>query len=124
MDLISDHISHRFGALEVLDHVSFQVASGEVDPAGPLPGHSIFAARGEALRREQAVLAEAEVDAASFAAGGDEMEGARRPYRIAVDDLRVEPLAPDVLVLSFALPKGSYAIAVLREVTRSAHDEE
>lgn len=30
MDLIADHISHRFGALEVLDRVSFQVASGEV----------------------------------------------------------------------------------------------
>jgi len=30
MDLIADHISHRFGALDVLDDVSFQVASGEV----------------------------------------------------------------------------------------------
>ena len=30
MDLIADHISHRFGALEVLDDVSFTVASGEV----------------------------------------------------------------------------------------------
>src|SRR5215218_1589214 len=30
MDLIADHISHRFGALDVLDNVSFQVASGEV----------------------------------------------------------------------------------------------
>src|SRR5205085_3677186 len=30
MDLISDHISHRFGALEVLDNVSFTVRSGEV----------------------------------------------------------------------------------------------
>src|SRR5437868_646456 len=30
MDLISDHITHRFGALHVLDDVSFQVASGEV----------------------------------------------------------------------------------------------
>jgi ABC-type nitrate/sulfonate/bicarbonate transport system ATPase subunit len=30
MDLIADHISHRFGALDVLDHVSFAVASGEV----------------------------------------------------------------------------------------------
>src|ERR1700675_4883878 len=30
MDLISDHISHRFGALEVLDDVSFTVRSGEV----------------------------------------------------------------------------------------------
>ena len=30
MDLISDHISHRFGALEVLDDVSFTVGAGEV----------------------------------------------------------------------------------------------
>ena len=30
MDLIADHISHRFGALDVLDHVSFTVAAGEV----------------------------------------------------------------------------------------------
>ena len=30
MDLIADHISHRFGALDVLDHVSFTVRSGEV----------------------------------------------------------------------------------------------
>src|ERR1700761_3964891 len=30
MDLIADHISHRFGTLEVLDGVSFTVSSGEV----------------------------------------------------------------------------------------------
>src|SRR5258708_1074667 len=30
MDLIADHISHRFGALEVLDDVSFTVGVGEV----------------------------------------------------------------------------------------------
>lgn len=30
MDLIADHISHSFGALDVLDDVSFEVASGEV----------------------------------------------------------------------------------------------
>ena len=30
MDLIADHISHRFGALDVLDGVSFEVAAGEV----------------------------------------------------------------------------------------------
>ena len=30
MDLIADHISHQFGALDVLDDVSFTVASGEV----------------------------------------------------------------------------------------------
>ncbi|UGY19224.1 ABC transporter ATP-binding protein [Bradyrhizobium septentrionale] len=30
MDLIADHISHRFGALDVLDDVSFQVSAGEI----------------------------------------------------------------------------------------------
>ncbi len=30
MELIADHISHRFGALDVLDDVSFTVGSGEV----------------------------------------------------------------------------------------------
>jgi len=30
MDLIADQITHRFGALDVLDKVSFQVAAGEV----------------------------------------------------------------------------------------------
>jgi NitT/TauT family transport system ATP-binding protein len=30
MDLIADHISHRFGALDVLDEVSFTVGAGEV----------------------------------------------------------------------------------------------
>src|ERR1700722_4376918 len=30
MHLIADHISHRFGTLEVLDDVSFTVSSGEV----------------------------------------------------------------------------------------------
>jgi NitT/TauT family transport system ATP-binding protein len=30
MDLIANHISHRFGVLDVLDDVSFQVAAGEV----------------------------------------------------------------------------------------------
>src|SRR6476661_792622 len=30
MDLIADHISHRFGTLEVLDVISFTVRPGEV----------------------------------------------------------------------------------------------
>jgi tRNA pseudouridine13 synthase len=96
-----------------------RVASGEVDPAGPLPGHSLFQARREALRREEAVLADAGVDPASFAVGGPEMQGARRTYRVASEELRIDPAGPDALAISFALPKGSYAVSVLREITKS-----
>ena len=96
-----------------------RVESGEVDPAGPLPGHALFAARDQALRREQAVLAEAQVDPAWFAGGGGEMEGARRPYRIPVAELRVEAAGAGAVALEFALPRGSYAVSVLREVSKA-----
>ncbi|MFN2547109.1 MAG: tRNA pseudouridine(13) synthase TruD [Myxococcales bacterium] len=96
-----------------------RVASFEVDPAGPLPGHSLFAAQAEALRREQQVLDEAGLDEPSFAAGGGEMEGARRPYRIAIAELQVEREGEDGFVLRFVLPRGSYAASVLREVLKS-----
>lgn len=95
-----------------------RVLAGEVDAAGPLPGHSLFAARADALAREEAVLAEAGVDARSFAVGGGEMEGARRPYRVPVEDLRVAAGEPGALLLEFALPRGSYAACVLREVMK------
>jgi tRNA pseudouridine13 synthase len=100
-----------------------RVAAFEVDPAGPLPGHALFAARGEALRREQATLLDAGVDPACFVAGGAEMEGARRPYRVAPEDLRVEAAGADALAVQFALPKGSYAVSILREITKSEVSE-
>jgi tRNA pseudouridine13 synthase len=95
-----------------------RVAALEIDPAGPLPGHSLYAAKGEALAREQAVLADAQVEEPWFKAGGDEMQGARRPYRIPVEEARVEALPEGALLLTFALPKGSYALSVLREVMK------
>jgi tRNA pseudouridine13 synthase len=101
-----------------------RVVSQEVDPAGPLPGHSIFAAQADALAREDAVLREAEVDASWFKAGGDEMQGARRPYRIPLQEAAVEALPDSALALRFALPKGSYALSVLREVVKGGEPSE
>jgi len=93
--------------------------AGEVDPTGPLPGHSLYSARADALAREASVLAEAGIDPRSFAVGGGEMEGARRPYRVPVADLRIEQGGADALTLEFVLPRGSYAACVLREVMKS-----
>src|SRR5438270_7315848 len=102
---------------------SRRVESAEIDPAGPLPGHSLFAARGDALAREEAVLAEAGVDPATFAAGGGELAGARRPYRIPADDLHIACAEPGVLLLRFTLPPGSYAASILREIVKTEVDE-
>ncbi len=98
-----------------------RVQAAEIDPAGPLPGHSLFAARGPALLREEAVIAEANIDPRSFSAGGGEMEGARRSYRVPVEDLGASA-SGDTLTLTFSLPRGSYAIAVLREVMKADAD--
>ena len=100
-----------------------RVAAFEVDPAGPLPGHALFAARGEALRREQATLLDAGVDPACFVAGGAEMEGARRPYRVSPEALRVEAAEAGALAVQFSLPKGSYAVSILREITKTEVSE-
>jgi tRNA pseudouridine13 synthase len=98
-----------------------RVFAAEIDAAGPLPGHSLFAARGAALLREESVLADAAIDPRSFAAGGGEMEGARRPYRVPVEDL-LATADGESLTLTFSLPRGSYAIAVLREVMKADAD--
>jgi len=97
-----------------------RVRAGEIDPAGPLPGHSLFAARGAALERESAVVTEAGIDPRSFVVGGGEMEGARRAYRVRVEGLGVGGAGRDALVLEFSLPRGSYAACVLREVMKEA----
>ena len=47
------------------------------------------------------------------------MQGARRPYRISPEDLAVAAADGGALAVSFALPKGSYAISVLREIAKT-----
>ena len=46
------------------------------------------------------------------------MEGERRPLRVPLREVAVEADQDD-LVLSFRLPKGSFATAVLHEVMKS-----
>ena len=95
-----------------------RVQRGEVDPTGPLPGRSPSLAEAEVALREEAVLRETGLDPALFSAGGGELEGARRPYRIPLEEATLEEQGPGVLALRFSLPPGSFALAVLREVMK------
>ena len=103
-----------------VDADQLRVERGEVDPAGPLPGRQPSMAVDEARRREDAVLAEMGLTAALLAAGGGEMEGTRRPYRVPLGEVQVVPRESGVLALTFSLPPGSFAAAVLREVMKPA----
>jgi tRNA pseudouridine13 synthase len=50
--------------------------------------------------------------------GGLRLEGERRPLRVPLSGLALQPDA-DGVVLEFSLPKGAYATAVLREIMKS-----
>ena len=90
----------------------------EVAPAGPMFGHKLRpAARGEALAREERVLAREGVALSDLARGGDETEGTRRPARLPLT-IDLSPL-DDGYLAAFDLPRGSYATVVMAELTKA-----
>ena len=93
-----------------------RVARFEISPAGPMFGHKLRAAKGEALAREARILAEDGMTLEGFARGGGEAEGTRRAARLPVR-VEIEPEA-DGYRARFELPKGSYATVVLRELVK------
>ena len=88
----------------------------EISPAGPMFGHKLRAASGEALRREERILSAEGISLALFERGGGEAEGTRRAARLRVE-IALDPL-PDGYRASFELPKGSYATVVMRELVK------
>lgn len=91
--------------------------------AGPMFGTRMLKSEGEALAREEAVLAAASLTLDDFARARDLGEGTRRPVRMIVDDLSVEADG-DAVKLAFSLPAGGYATALAREVMKGAETVE
>ncbi len=90
---------------------------------GPMFGTKMLRAAGEALAREEAVLAEAGLAPGDFARARDLGEGTRRAVRMIVDDLSVDD-DRGALRLAFTLPAGAYATSLLREVMKGAETVE
>ncbi|HYO58731.1 tRNA pseudouridine(13) synthase TruD [Archangium sp.] len=94
-----------------------RVAAFEVSPAGPLFGPKMSAAAHAVAEVEAKLLAEEGVTLDDFRRGGDETQGGRRPYRVRLGSPSLEVEGED-LVLTFELPKGSYATEVLHELLK------
>ena len=96
-----------------------RVARFELSPAGPMFGHKLRAAAGEALAREERLLAAEGVSLADFARGGDEAEGTRRAARLRIE-VGIEDLpGGEGYRATFELPRGSYATVVMRELMKA-----
>jgi len=89
----------------------------EISPAGPMFGHKLRPAAGEALRREERLLAAEGIGPAELARGGGETEGTRRAGRLPVS-IALETVEGGYRA-RFELPRGSYATVVLGELTKS-----
>lgn len=90
----------------------------EISPTAPLFGHKVPLATGMAGMLEEALLDKEKLTLEMFRVGnGLDMEGERRPLRVPLGEFSVSEDA-EGLLLSFNLPKGSYATSVLREVMK------
>jgi tRNA pseudouridine13 synthase len=96
-------------------------AAHDVHPSGPLCGRGESPASAEARAVEDAALADEAALRALVETQGLEHE--RRPLRLAVRGLRWE-IDDEVFTVSFELPRGAFATAVLHELVLGASDRD
>jgi tRNA pseudouridine13 synthase len=90
----------------------------ETVPAGPIFGRKMFPAAQIAAEREAQALKDAGLTKESFAGFGKLLQGTRRHNLVYLDHLRGQVEGNDA-ILEFALPAGSYATVLLREVMKT-----
>jgi tRNA pseudouridine13 synthase len=93
--------------------------SFEISPTAPLFGYKSRLAEGQAGLLEQSLLDKEQLTLKSFRlSGGLAMEGERRPIRVPIQVTGCIQ-QEDSLLVSFSLPKGSFATTVLSEVMKT-----
>jgi len=91
----------------------------EISPTAPLFGYKTKLANGKSGQVEQALLDQEDLTLESFRlSGGLAMDGERRPMRVPIHAPEAT-MHDDDLLISFSLPKGSFATTVLAEVMKT-----
>lgn len=90
----------------------------EISATGPLYGHKVMLARNQSGILEESLLDKEKLSPGDFKlARGLAMPGERRALRVPVSDVGIQE-EKGALLLSFTLPKGSYATSLLREIIK------
>ena len=92
----------------------------ELCVTGPMFGDRMRAPTAEAAEREQRILTAAGLTDDAFASVRAIAEGTRRDATIEVAAPDLRAVEPGVIEVSFRLPGGAYATAVMREVMKSS----
>jgi tRNA pseudouridine13 synthase len=97
-----------------------RLVARELCITGPMFGDRMRVPSSEAAEREQLILAAAGLTGDAFASVRAIAEGTRRDATIEVGTPAVRTAEPGVLEVSFTLPGGAYATAVMRELMKSS----
>jgi tRNA pseudouridine13 synthase len=107
--------SHSLFVAQPLDDTLRQrLLAKDIHPTGPLPGMPGLSPEGEALVFEDNVLSTHTALIEALKKEG--LKSARRPLRFIPQDIHWEWIDDATLQLTFTLPAGAYATAVLREL--------
>lgn len=91
----------------------------EISPSGPLFGYKLKMPEGMPRQYEEEVISKEGVHLSDFrSVDGSKAKGARRSLRFEVAEANVVE-DDEGLVVSFMLPKGSYASVVIQEITKA-----
>jgi len=90
----------------------------DIVPTGPIFGPKMKPSSGKPLELERAAIADLGLGEEALSRIGRLADGTRRDLFVRPAEVEIVPEAPGRLVVSFALPSGSYATLFIRELTR------
>lgn len=121
--LEGDVLEKRTGGLFISDDPAVdqpRLDRGEVAPTGPMYGGKMKAPPPDspAGAREAAILAADEVEVADFGRLGKLAQGTRRALAVELGETSAVAAGERAISVTFQLPAGSYATAVLAEIVK------
>lgn len=115
-DIAKKHDTGGLFLVEDEKEAQARFGSKEISFTAPMYGPGMRQAEGVPGELEESILEQSGVTMEQL--GKAKVEGTRRPGRLLVPDLEVKQ-SKEGLIITFSLPKGSFATTVLREVMKA-----